>query len=241
MLDSQDFVLINYQPSHIINFFRSLWSGFMACFITFEGIEGCGKTTQLQLLARRLEFGGHPVTITREPGGCPIADQIRNILLDADNRAIMPLTELLLYAAARAQHVRELLAPALEAGGIVLCDRFTDATIAYQGYGRRLDLAVINQLNLLATGGIRPDLTVLLDCPAETGLGRAISRINSAAGAREERFELESLQFHQRVRDGYLELARQEPERFVVIDATEDIPETETAIAAAVLERILGK
>ena len=143
----------------------------MACFITFEGIEGCGKTTQLQLLARRLEFGGHPVTITREPGGCPIADQIRNILLDADNRAIMPLTELLLYAAARAQHVRELLTPALEAGGIVLCDRFTDATIAYQGYGRRLDLAVINQLNLLATGGIRPDLTVLLDCPAETGLG----------------------------------------------------------------------
>ncbi len=176
----------------------------MACFITFEGIEGCGKTTQLRLLARRLEADGHAVTVTREPGGCPIADQIRNILLDADNQAITPLTELLLYAAARAQHMSEVVTPALEAGGIVLCDRFTDATIAYQGYGRRLDLAVIDKLNQLATGGIRPDLTVLLDCPAETGLKRAISRINSAAGAREERFELESLQFHQRVRDGYL-------------------------------------
>ena len=119
----------------------------MTCFITFEGIEGCGKTTQLQLLARRLEGCGHQVTITREPGGCPIADQVRNILLDADNRAIVPLAELFLYAAARAQHVSEVVAPALEAGRIVICDRFTDATIAYQGYGRELDLAIINQLD----------------------------------------------------------------------------------------------
>jgi len=210
----------------------------MACFITFEGIEGCGKTTQLRLLARRLETAGHAVTVTREPGGCPIADQIRNILLDAENRAITPLTELLLYAAARSQHMSEVVTPALEAGGIVLCDRFTDATIVYQGYGRRLDLAVIAKLNQLATGGMRPDLTVLLDCPAETGLKRAISRINSVAGAREERFELESLQFHQRVREGYLCLAQQEPERFVIIDAAAGIPETEEAIAAEVLERL---
>jgi dTMP kinase len=210
----------------------------MACFITFEGIEGCGKTTQLQLLARRLEEDGHKVTVTREPGGCPIADQIRNILLDAGNRAITPLTELLLYAAARAQHVSEVVAPALATGGIVLCDRFTDATIAYQGHGRKLDLAIISQLNQLATVGIRPDLTVLLDCPADIGLKRAIARINSAQGAREERFELESLRFHQEVRNGYLQLARQEPQRFVVIDGTASIGETEAAIAAAVLARL---
>jgi dTMP kinase len=210
----------------------------MACFITLEGIEGCGKTTQLQLLAGRLKDKGHKITVTREPGGCPIADQIRNILLDADNRAIVPLTELLLYAAARAQHVTEVIAPALEEGRIVLCDRFTDATIAYQGYGRELDLIIINRLNELATDGIRPDLTILLDCKAETGLNRAISRINSTTGAREERFELESLQFHKRVRDGYLGLARQEPDRFVVINAEAGISETEEAIAATVLERI---
>jgi len=210
----------------------------MASFITFEGIEGCGKTTQLLLLARRLERNGHAVRVTREPGGCPIADQIRNILLEADNRAITPLTELLLYAAARAQHVREVIKPALEAGGIVLCDRFTDATIAYQGYGRKLDLAIIHQLNQLAAGGIRPNLTILLDCPAETGLKRAISRINSAPGAREERFELESLQFHQWVRDGYLALAQQEPARFVIIDAAAGIRETEEAIASVVLARL---
>ena len=210
----------------------------MTCFITFEGIEGCGKTTQLQLLARRLEGCGHQVTITREPGGCPIADQVRNILLDADNRAIVPLAELFLYAAARAQHASEVVAPALEAGRIVICDRFTDATIAYQGYGRELDLAIINQLNTLATAGIRPNMTLLLDCPAETGLSRAMSRINGASGAREERFELESIQFHQRVRNGYLALARQEPQRFVVIDATAGISDTEEAIAAAVFERL---
>jgi len=210
----------------------------MACFITFEGIEGCGKTTQIGLLSRQLEGDGHAVTVTREPGGCPVADQIRNILLDANNHAITPLTELLLYAAARAQHTAEVVKPALDAGAIVLCDRFTDATIAYQGYGRKLDLAAINQLNKMATGGIRPDMTLLLDCPAETGLKRAICRINSAPGAREERFELESLQFHQRVRQGYLCLAQQEPERFVIIDAAAGIPETEKAIAAAVRARI---
>ena len=209
----------------------------MTCFITFEGIEGCGKTTQLQLLAHRLEGRGHLVTITREPGGCPIADQIRSILLDAENRSIVPLAELFLYAAARAQHVSEVVAPALEAGRIVLCDRFTDATIAYQGYGRELDLSVISQLNSLATAGIGPHLTLLLDCPAETGLSRAMSRIESTTGAREERFEQESLLFHKRVRDGYLELARKEPKRFVTIDAAAGISETGEAIAAAVFER----
>jgi dTMP kinase len=137
--------------------------------------------------------------------------------------------------------VSEVVAPALEAGRIVLCDRFTDATIAYQGYGRGLDLSVISQLNSLATAGIRPHMTLLLDCPAETGLGRAMSRINGTTGAREERFELESLHFHQRVRDGYLALARQEPRRFVIIDAAAGISDTEEAIAAAVLERIANR
>lgn len=210
----------------------------MTCFITLEGIEGCGKTTQLRLLARRLEGLGHRVTVTREPGGCPIADQVRNILLDAGNSAMVPLAELFLYAAARAQHVSEVIAPALDAGGIVLCDRFTDATVAYQGWGRGLDLAVIDQLNRLATTGVRPHMTLLLDCSAETGLSRAFSRINGTTGAREERFELESLQFHRRVREGYLELAHREPDRFLVIDASLGIEETEEAIAAAVLERL---
>lgn len=210
----------------------------MSCFITFEGIEGCGKTTQLRLLARRLECAGHSVMVTREPGGCPISDHVRDILLDSKNSAMEPLTELLLYAAARAQHVSEVVSPALDAGRIVLCDRFTDATIAYQGCGRGLDRSVIDQLNQLATAGIRPHMTLLLDCPAEIGLKRAFSRINGTTGAREERFELESIQFHQRVRDGYLELARLEPDRFVVIDAAAGISETEEAIAAAVLERI---
>lgn len=213
----------------------------MGCFITFEGIEGCGKTTQLQLLARTLTDLGHEVTVTREPGGCPIADRVREILLDAAYSAMTPMAELLLYAAARAQHVTEVVAPALEAGRIVLCDRFTDATVAYQGYGRGLDQAVIDQLNRLATGEIRPDFTVLVDCPVELGLARAMVRINGSQGAREERFELESLQFHQRVRDGYLKLTELEPDRFIVINGAGTVEETTAAIAAAILPRLPGR
>ena len=148
----------------------------MGFFITFEGIEGCGKSTQLKLLARTLTAHGHKVTVTREPGGCPISDQVRGILLDADNSTMTPMAELLLYAAARAQHMAEIVVPALKEDGIVICDRFTDATVAYQGYGRQLDLTVINQLNQLATAGLRPDLTILLDCPVEIGLERAFAR-----------------------------------------------------------------
>ena len=210
----------------------------MAFFITFEGIEGCGKSTQVALLARHLSSAGHEVVMTREPGGCPIADQVRNILLDAGNRVMAPLTELLLYAAARAQHVSEIVAPALESGHIVLCDRFTDATVAYQGYGRGLDLAIIEELNRMARGTVRPDLTILVDCPVEVGLTRAMARINSASGAREERFELESLQFHRKVREGYLTMSHREPNRFIVIDGTGTIEETETAIASALLDRL---
>lgn len=210
----------------------------MGCFITFEGIEGCGKTTQLQLLARTLMSRGHEVTVTREPGGCPISDRVREILLDAGNSAMTSMTELLLYAAARAQHVAEVVVPALGEGRIVLCDRFTDATVAYQGYGRGLDREVIAELNRLAAGGVRPDLTVLVDCPVEVGLARAMARINGSQGAREERFELELLQFHQKVREGYLSLAQREPDRFIVVSGAGSIGETEAAIAALILPRL---
>jgi dTMP kinase len=213
----------------------------MGFFITFEGIEGCGKTTQLRLLMERLQAAGEKVTATREPGGCPIADQMRAILLDAGNSAITPLSELLLYAAARAQHVQEVIAPALERGEIVLCDRFTDATVAYQGHGRGLDLATIAQLNQLATGGTDPALTLLIDCPVEIGLGRALARIEAGSGAREERFELESIQFHQRVRQGYLGLADAFPERFIVIDGSGGVAETENLVNAALADRIANR
>jgi len=210
----------------------------MGFFITFEGIEGCGKTTQLKLLKQRLEAAGNKVTSTREPGGCPVADKMRAILLDAQNSAITPLSELLLYAAARAQHVREVIVPALERDEIVLCDRFTDATIAYQGHGRELDLATIGELNRLATGGVAPELTVLIDCPVQVGLSRALARIESASGAREERFELESVRFHERVRAGYLSLAAASPERFVVIDGSGDVAQTEKLVVAALATRV---
>jgi len=210
----------------------------MGFFITFEGVEGCGKTTQLRLLKERLESAGEQVVATREPGGCPIADQMRAILLDAKNSAITPLAELLLYAAARAQHVQEVIVPALERGETVLCDRFTDATVAYQGHGRELDLDVIRQLNALATGGVEPALTVLIDCPVEIGLSRAISRIEATSGAREERFELESVRFHERVRAGYLSLAKAFPRRFVVVDGSGDVAKTEKLVTAALKDRL---
>lgn len=202
----------------------------MQRFITFEGIEGCGKSTQLRLLASRLEHRGFSVVSTREPGGSPIADQIRSILLDAGNNAMTPMAELLLYAAARAQHVEEVILPALESGKIVLCDRFTDATVAYQGYGRGLDMSTILELNRLASRSLRPDISVLLDCPVETGLSRAKARIENAAGAREERFELEAMAFHEKVRKGYLELADREPERFIVVSGSRAMEETAAEI-----------
>jgi dTMP kinase len=210
----------------------------MGFFITFEGIEGCGKTTQLRLLKERLEAGGRKVTATREPGGCPIADQMRAILLDAGNSAITPLAELLLYAAARAQHVQEVIVPALERGETVLCDRFTDATVAYQGHGRGLDLGTIGDLNRLATGGVEPKLTLLIDCPVQVGLSRALARIEATSGAREERFELESVRFHERVRAGYLALAAAFPERFLVIDGSGDVAQTEKLVIAALAARL---
>lgn len=210
----------------------------MGFFITFEGIEGCGKSTQVRRAAERLTTAGYEVVVTREPGGCPIADAIRAILLDARNSAMVPMAELLLYAAARAQHVSEVIEPALNAGKIVLCDRFTDSTLSYQGFGRQLDRELIFHLNSLAAGDIRPNLTVLLDCPVETGLARAMARINASSTAREERFEQESLHFHQRIRDGFLFLAAADPGRFEVLDGSRGIEETEALVAEAIRSRL---
>jgi len=207
-------------------------------FITFEGVEGCGKTTQIKLLSELLSARGIRAVLTREPGGCPIADKIRAILLDAENRALAPLAELMLYAAARAQHVTEVISPALEAGQIVLCDRFCDATVAYQSFGRGIDRGIIDNLNRHACQGVSPDLTVLVDCDPCVGLERARRRIEATSGPREERFELEELAFHNQVRVGYLQLAADEPDRFIIIDGTSCIEEIFAAVSAQVLARI---
>ena len=207
-------------------------------FITFEGVEGCGKTTQIKLLADFLSARGTGTVLTREPGGCPIADKIRTILLDAENRALSPLAELMLYAAARAQHVTEVISPALDAGKIVLCDRFCDATVAYQSFGRGIDRSVIDTLNLHACQGVSPDLTVLVDCDPSVGLERARRRIEATSGPREERFELEALAFHQRVRDGYRQLAADQPDRFLIIDGSDSIEAIFAAISAQVVSRL---
>jgi dTMP kinase len=187
-------------------------------FITFEGVEGSGKTTQIQRLKKYLTHQGICCKVTREPGGCSIGEKIRKILLNPDHREMVPMTELLLYEAARAQHVVETIKPFIEREGVVLCDRFSDATLAYQGYGRRIDLKWIERLNRLSSQGIRPDVTFLLDCPSDVGLKRAIQRNRAQKQEREARFEREEIQFHQRVRKGYLAIARKEPRRVKVID-----------------------
>jgi len=189
-------------------------------FITFEGIEGCGKTTQIKRLAWRLEERGVKLISTLEPGGTRIGQDIRKVLLDSKNSHLAPLAELILYAADRAQHIEEVIKPALDQGKWVLCDRFFDATVAYQGSGRGLDMSLIKTLNDLVTKGIRPDLTLLLDCPPETGIERAVKRININGEAGQDRFEREKMEFHKRVREGYLEIARSEQRRFAIIDAT---------------------
>lgn len=211
----------------------------MSFFISFEGIEGSGKTTQIRWLADRLQSRGHEVLITREPGGCPIADQIRRILLHPDNDSLVPRAELLLYAAARAQHVAEVIRPALQQGRMVLCDRYCDATLAYQGYARGLDLPLVKQLNELAAGNCLPHLTLLLDMPPDRGLQRALQRNTAAADLAEGRFEQESLAFHRKVRDGYLDLARLEPHRIRIVDAEgslEQVADRIWSVAAAFLD-----
>lgn len=186
-------------------------------FITFEGIEGSGKTTQLQHLAEWLRGRGRSVVTSKEPGGTPLADRIRSILLDSTS-VIDPVAELFLFAASRRQHVAELIRPALERGDVVLCDRYTDSTLAYQGFGRRLDLDQLRALNDWATDRVSPAVTLIFDIPEEVGLGRARSR-NADAPTDEGRFEAEDLRFHRRVREGYRALALSDPKRYAVVDA----------------------
>lgn len=195
-------------------------------FIALEGIEGSGKTSQITRLAKVIRDAGMNCIVTKEPGGIPLAERVRAILLDPQEEGMDPIAELFLYAASRRQHVVELIRPALDTGAIVLTDRFLDATIAYQGYGRGLDLDLLNTVNQIATGGLRPDLTLIFDLPEELGLNRARQRNKeSAALINESRFEGEDLRFHRRIREGYLAMAVAEPERFAVIDASGSLDE----------------
>ena len=189
-------------------------------FITFEGIEGSGKSTQIALLANNLGSAGKRIKLTREPGGTSVGDQMRKILLDPENTGLVPTAELLLYAASRAQHLQEVILPSLADNVMVLCDRFSDATLAYQGYGRGLDKGLIRTIDRLVTAGIRPDLTLLLDIDAATGIARAHGRNSSRGLEAEARFENEDIAFHERVRQGYLALAEQEPDRIQIVDAS---------------------
>lgn len=189
-------------------------------FITFEGIEGCGKTTQIKRLAGRLRELAIPITLTREPGGTRLGQDIRKILLDPQTQDLSPLAELMLYAADRAQHLEEVIKPALKKKSWVLCDRFSDATTAYQGYARGQDMKLIQILNEKTSLGVSPDITILLDCPVEVGLKRALDRNRILYQKGHDRFEMEAETFHEAVRDGYLSIARQNPDRFIVVDGT---------------------
>jgi len=196
----------------------------MGKFVTFEGGEGSGKTTQIKLAADWLRERGIPVLSTAEPGGTPLGQKIRGILLNRGSWTIGAEAELLLFAAARAQHVREIILPALEAGRWVLCDRFADATLAYQGVGRELDVEFIRTLNDFSTCSLKPDLTLLFDLPVEAGLARAKKRTaDGRPEAAEDRFEREERTFHGRIREGYLSLAAEEPERFWIINGAADV------------------
>lgn len=204
-------------------------------FITLEGGEGAGKTTQMVRLAEWLRTRGGGWTLTREPGGTTLGRAIRALLLDPANQGMAPETELMLYMADRAEHVHQVIAPALAAGRGVLCDRFFDATIVYQGFARGLPQDRLRELHRLVLTDLRPQLTLLLDLSPEVGLARARGEL--ARGGRtqaESRFEQEALDFHRRVRAGYLRLAQEEPERFRVVDAARDAEEVQADLRAAV-------
>lgn len=204
-------------------------------FITFEGIEGSGKTTQLRRLREALVAKGRTVVLTKEPGGTEVADRIRALLLDSGS-VIDPIAEVFLFAASRRQNTMEVIAPALARGEVVLCDRYTDSTLAYQGFGRVIDLDRLRSLNRWATNEIEPHLTLVFDLPEEIGLRRARSR-NAGAAADEGRFEQEDLRFHRRVREGFLALALSESKRFAVIDGSGSTDEVYARMDAVLRER----
>jgi dTMP kinase len=204
-------------------------------FISFEGIEGCGKSTQIQLLADTLRAQGHEVVVTREPGGTALGQTLRKLLLDPST-SLAPGAEVLMMLADRAQHIQEIIAPALNANQLVLCDRFIDSTIAYQGYGRKIDLSFLVQLNTFACSGYLPALTFLLDVPVPEGLRRAQKRRGNETA---DHFEVELVAFHDRVREGFLSVARAEPHRVHVLDSTRPLDAVRQEIAAIVQQRFV--
>lgn len=199
----------------------------MIRFVTFEGGDGTGKTTQIQAAEKYLRERNRDCVVTREPGGTALGQLIRKVLVEVGDHEIAPATELFLYLADRAQHVNQIIRPAIDAGKIVLCDRFTDSTLVYQGYGRGIELDWVRRLNDTASEGLRPDLTFLFDCPVDVGRTRTALRQEQAAadGSPEDRFEREEIQFHEKVRRGFLEVARGDPERFRIIDAARSVSE----------------
>lgn len=202
-------------------------------FITFEGPDGSGKTTQLKKLVPVLEAAGLDVIRTREPGGTDIGDQIRSVIMNMKNKSMHPRAEILLFCASRAQLVEELIRPSLAAGKIILCDRYADSTMAYQGYGHGLDRQILTQLLDFATGGLKPDLTLLFDIPAETGLRRRLSNHEEW-----NRMDDYALKFHERVRKGYLEMAAAEPDRWVVINADRDPEDIHKEVVSVLMGRL---
>ncbi|KUJ96723.1 MAG: dTMP kinase [Desulfonauticus sp.] len=207
-------------------------------FITFEGIEGCGKTTQAKKLKHYLEEQNKEVVLTREPGGSKLGIELRKILLSLENQGISKECELFLYLADRVEHVQQVIKPALAQGKVVISDRYVDSTLVYQGYGRGIELDLLYQLNALATNNLEPNITILLDLPVETGLKRALERnLENKQSRQEGRFEAESLDFHQKIREGYLTLASLHPERFIVLDGS-PAPEK---VFAQLLEKIKNK
>ncbi len=202
-------------------------------FITLEGPDGSGKTTQSRLLAEWMQEQGYPVLLVREPGGTPIGERVREILHDPAHVGMVPWAEVFLFCASRAQLVAEVIRPALAAGRIVLCDRYADSTLAYQGYGRGLDLESLRMVLHLATGGLVPDLTFCLDVLPEEGLSRRLQ-----GGGEWNRLDREALEFHRRVRAGYLELAGREPRRWVIVDASRPVDAVQADLRAILLERL---
>ena len=204
-------------------------------FITLEGIEGSGKTTQIRHVEAFLRSRGMTTVVTREPGGTAVGEKIRAVLLNPDIEKMAPLTELFLYEADRIEHLEKTIRPALAAGKVVLCDRFCDATVVYQGYGRGLDLELIERLHRLILDGVRPDLTFLFDLDPAIGLERAWNQVdNGTRSGKETRFEKEKLAFHRSIRQGYLTIARQDPQRFVIVDAGQD----ENTVSRTVLDHL---
>lgn len=209
----------------------------MLRFVTIEGGDGSGKSRQVGLLDEYLEARGVPRLLTREPGDTALGKQLRKLLLEGRPDSLWHETELFLILADRAQHVREVIRPAMEEGKLVVSDRYADSTLAYQGYGRGMDLEMLRRLNLVATGGTMPALTIVLDCPVEVALARAADR-RDGRGARENRFEAEGIAFQRQVREGFLELAKAEPSRCVVIPTAGPVMETQEKMRRIIDERL---